>query len=93
MSSISYIDCFLVKELKVLIIIHLISPLQYVKCGFAGENFPTSVFPCVVGKPMLRYDESLMDQELKVGIFKPRQVDSPLLCLHAMEAVSVNCSS
>lgn len=44
----------------------------YVKCGFAGENFPTSVFPCLVGKPMLRYEESLMEQELKVGIFKPR---------------------
>ncbi|XVF13881.1 hypothetical protein REPUB_Repub09cG0007300 [Reevesia pubescens] len=37
----------------------------YVKCGFAGENFPTSVFPCVVGIPMLRYEESLMEQELK----------------------------
>ncbi|KAH7577169.1 hypothetical protein JRO89_XS01G0215300 [Xanthoceras sorbifolium] len=39
--------------------------MQYVKCGFAGENFPTSVFPCVVGRPMLRYEESLMEQELK----------------------------
>ncbi|MCD7472884.1 Actin- protein 2 [Datura stramonium] len=37
----------------------------YVKCGFAGENFPTSVFPCVVGRPMLRYEESLMEQDLK----------------------------
>ncbi|XP_073278780.1 actin-related protein 2 isoform X2 [Primulina huaijiensis] len=36
----------------------------YVKCGFAGENFPTSVFPCVVGRPMLRYEESLMEQEI-----------------------------
>jgi actin-related protein 2 len=40
--------------------------IQYVKCGFAGENFPTSVFPCVVGRPMLRYEESLTEQELKV---------------------------
>ncbi|KAJ0972537.1 hypothetical protein J5N97_020496 [Dioscorea zingiberensis] len=37
----------------------------YVKCGFAGENFPSSVFPCVVGRPLLRYEESLMEQELK----------------------------
>ena len=36
------------------------------KCGFAGENFPTSVFPCVVGRPLLRYEESLMEQQLKV---------------------------
>lgn len=40
--------------------------MQYVKCGFAGENFPTSVFPCVVGRPMLRYEESLTEQALKV---------------------------
>ncbi|KAG6400675.1 hypothetical protein SASPL_137517 [Salvia splendens] len=38
--------------------------ISYVKCGFAGENFPTSVFPCVVGRPMLRYEESLMEQEI-----------------------------
>ncbi|KAH0656029.1 hypothetical protein KY285_030911 [Solanum tuberosum] len=40
--------------------------MQYVKCGFSGENFPTSVFPCVVGMPMLRYEEPLMEQNLKV---------------------------
>nr|CAD1836605.1 unnamed protein product [Ananas comosus var. bracteatus] len=28
------------------------------------ENFPTSVFPCVVGRPLLRYEESLQEQEL-----------------------------
>nr|GMC55657.1 actin-related protein 2 [Ipomoea batatas] len=39
--------------------------MQYVKCGFANENFPTSVFPCVVGRPMLRYEESLMEQDIK----------------------------
>nr|GMC69202.1 actin-related protein 2 [Ipomoea batatas] len=39
--------------------------MQYVKCGFANENFPTSVFPCVVGRPMLRYEESLMEQYIK----------------------------
>nr|XP_007161338.1 hypothetical protein PHAVU_001G060800g [Phaseolus vulgaris]ESW33332.1 hypothetical protein PHAVU_001G060800g [Phaseolus vulgaris] len=29
----------------------------YVKCGFSGEDFPTSVFPCVVGRPMLTEQE------------------------------------
>ncbi|KAF7024675.1 hypothetical protein CFC21_036987 [Triticum aestivum] len=43
---------------------NLAPTLQYVKCGFAGENFPTSVFPCVVGRPLLRYEESLQEQEL-----------------------------
>ncbi|XP_024537563.1 actin-related protein 2 [Selaginella moellendorffii] len=37
----------------------------FIKCGFAGENFPTAVFPCMVGRPMLRYEESLTEQELK----------------------------
>lgn len=47
----------------------LLTPrMQYVKCGFAGENFPTSVFPCVVGRPMLRYEESLIEQELTVSL-------------------------
>jgi hypothetical protein len=45
---------------------NLTPTLQYVKCGFAGENFPTSVFPCVVGRPLLRYEESLQEQELTV---------------------------
>lgn len=40
--------------------------VQYVKCGFAGDNFPTAVFPCMVGRPMLRYEEDLGEQELKV---------------------------
>ena len=26
--------------------------LQFVKCGFAGANFPTAIFPCVVGRPL-----------------------------------------
>lgn len=47
---------------------NLAPTLQYVKCGFAGENFPTSVFPCVVGRPLLRYEESLQEQELTVWI-------------------------
>jgi len=37
----------------------------FVKCGFAGDNFPAAVFPCLVGRPMLRYEESLGDHELK----------------------------
>ncbi|CAM6129692.1 unnamed protein product [Calypogeia fissa] len=37
----------------------------FVKCGFAGDNFPTAVFPCMVGRPMLRYEETLGEQELQ----------------------------
>jgi actin-related protein 2 len=37
----------------------------FVKCGFAGDNFPTAVFPAMVGRPILRYEESIGDVELK----------------------------
>lgn len=41
--------------------------VQFVKCGFAGDNFPAAVFPCLVGRPMLRYEENLGDQALRVS--------------------------
>jgi len=31
----------------------------FVKCGFAGSNFPEHVFPSVVGRPILRAEERL----------------------------------
>lgn len=33
------------------------SPLQFVKVGYAGSNFPDHVFPSVVGRPILRVEE------------------------------------
>eukprot|EP00899_Mesostigma_viride_P019261 jgi/Mesvir1/27336/Mv07152-RA.2 len=38
---------------------------QFVKCGFAGDNFPRATFPCVVGRPMIRYEEQLGSNTLK----------------------------
>jgi actin-related protein 2 len=37
----------------------------FVKCGFAGDNFPTAVFPAMVGRPILRFEESIEEAELK----------------------------
>jgi len=37
----------------------------FVKCGFAGDNFPTAVFPAMVGRPILRYEESIGDVQLQ----------------------------
>ena len=31
----------------------------FIKCGFAGANFPSAIFPCVVGRPMLQADDAL----------------------------------
>lgn len=40
---------------------------QYVKCGFAGDNFPRHSIPSMVGRPMLRAEEEAVgDVTLKV---------------------------
>lgn len=42
----------------------------YMKMGFAGENFPKASFASLVGRPMLRVEESLGEGvQLKVPIF------------------------
>lgn len=37
----------------------------FVKCGFAGANFPASIFPSMVGRPMLRSEEKVENVQLK----------------------------
>ncbi len=33
----------------------------FVKVGYAGQNFPTSIFPSMVGRPILRAEEAVSD--------------------------------
>jgi len=37
----------------------------FVKCGYAGSNFPAHVFPSMVGRPILRSEEKIDNVELK----------------------------
>lgn len=37
----------------------------FVKCGFAGANFPTAIFPSMVGRPILRSEERVENLEIK----------------------------
>lgn len=37
----------------------------YLKVGFAGDNFPRHHVPSVVGRPMLRSNQSIGDKMLK----------------------------
>jgi actin-related protein 2 len=38
----------------------------FVKVGYAGQNFPTAIFPSMVGRPILRAEESISEtMELK----------------------------
>lgn len=37
----------------------------FVKCGFAGANFPTAIFPSMVGRPILRSEEKIDNVQIK----------------------------
>jgi len=37
----------------------------FVKCGFAGTNFPHAIFQSMVGRPILRYEEKVDNVEIK----------------------------
>ena len=40
--------------------------LKFVKCGFAGSNFPEHIFPSLVGRPILRANARINNKEIKV---------------------------
>ena len=40
---------------------------QFVKCGFAGSNFPSHIFPSLVGRPIIRSSAKIGNIEIKVG--------------------------
>lgn len=37
----------------------------FVKTGYAGDNFPSLIFPSMIGKPLMRAEEEFKDVELK----------------------------
>lgn len=37
----------------------------FIKCGYAGSNFPEHTFPSIVGRPILRAEERAGDTEIK----------------------------
>lgn len=37
----------------------------YVKAGFAGENFPSAVFPSMIGRPLMRFEEEFKNVQLE----------------------------
>lgn len=42
--------------------------LQFVKCGYAGSNFPAHIFPSMVGRPIIRSTAKVGDIEVKVSV-------------------------
>ena len=43
--------------------------LQFVKCGYAGANFPSHIFPSLVGRPIIRSTVKVGDIEVKVSLW------------------------
>lgn len=37
----------------------------FVKCGYAGQNFPSAIFPSMVGRPLLRAEE-VIDETIEL---------------------------
>ncbi|EKX46022.1 hypothetical protein GUITHDRAFT_70928 [Guillardia theta CCMP2712] len=37
----------------------------FVKCGFAGDSFPKAIFPSMVGRPVLRFEEKVKGKQVK----------------------------
>jgi len=37
----------------------------FVKCGYAGSNFPAHIFPSMIGRPLMRFEEEFKNVELK----------------------------
>jgi hypothetical protein len=44
----------------------------FVKCGFAGSNFPAHIFPSLVGRPILRSQAKIGNIEIKVFLLFSR---------------------
>lgn len=41
----------------------------YLKMGYAGDNFPRYTIPSIVGRPMLKFGQSVEGVELKEEMF------------------------
>lgn len=41
---------------------------QFVKCGYAGTNFPSHIFPTAVGRPIIRSSRKVGKFEVKVRL-------------------------
>ena len=40
----------------------------FVKVGYAGENFPRAIFPSMVGRPILRAEETVLDEGVSLQV-------------------------
>jgi hypothetical protein len=63
-----------------------------VKCGFAGANFPTAVFPSLVGRPILRSEEKIEGVEIKVHHYQLISLLSSIFIFSKLRIFSPKCA-
>lgn len=51
------------------VLIKIFILFQFVKCGYAGSNFPEHIFPALVGRPIIRSTAKVGNIEIKVIFF------------------------
>lgn len=59
--------CFFLPRLTLPRSFPLPASSQFVKCGFAGSNFPEQIFPALVGRPIIRSTAKVGNIEIKVS--------------------------
>lgn len=64
-------------------------PPQFVKCGFAGSNFPNHIFPAMVGRPIIRSSTKVGNIEIKVRLVSNEQAACSLLFHRTWQMKSV----
>ncbi|KAJ6243807.1 actin-related protein [Anaeramoeba flamelloides] len=59
----------------------------FVKVGYANSNFPAAVFPSIVGRPVLRYEENVTNVKIKDIMIgeEAEQVRNMLQISHPLE--------
>ena len=64
----------------------------FVKCGYAGSNFPAHIFPSLVGRPILRSQAKIGNIEVKVlmdlRVFMPISVNERYMFTELKKKIS-----
>lgn len=76
-----YTQYLLLSVMCHLILIHFLYCL-FIKVGYAGENFPRSIFPSMVGRPILRAEEDVNEAVVLKSIMVSNSLISAFLKLH-----------
>jgi hypothetical protein len=64
---------------------------QFVKCGYAGSNFPAHIFPSMVGRPIIRAVNKIGDIEVKVDVIQSHSCWQKIHSLWGLKMFFLKC--